>query len=282
MNIRNTFSLTLCVVSTLALVYSFSHAQDQSTDRLRIVRFINTTDDNVGIYWLNNDGKPEHFADLKPKMQIDQPSQVGQQWVIRSKGQEIATYEVDASKAQFLDTSTNQTIDHVVDIKQLAAWQTKVEVVFANTTNEELDILWVDPEGVEHVYAIELQPGMEYVQSKANPLDKWTVRRHGELMCEYSVSDQPSQRVDLAQLIEKTKTRVAVIFQNTTDQPFDVYWIDDNGQAVLYADAIPPGYQHIQLANPGQTWQCKSADKVVGQYVVQKTDDIQIFDPTKK
>lgn len=283
MNVPNLNQIRLAIftVAALVAVQGAAYANQDSSDLQRTIRFINTIENPIQIFWMNNDGKPEHFADLDPQMEVDQQSEVGQQWVIRANDKDIATYQVDDSKEQFKDTKTDAMIDHVVDVKFLVSWQQPVEVSFMNTTNDPLDILWVDNDGVEHVYSIELKPGMEYVQTGAHPLDIWTVRKHGELACTYSISNKPVQQVDLKKLIDATKSRVGIVFQNTTNSPINVYWIDAQGQPVLYADAIPPGFQHTQMANPGQTWQIESNGAVIGKYVVQQGADVQIVDASK-
>ncbi len=231
------------------------------------VTFQNSTSAPVDIFYVDPDGNAKKYhAGLAPNLQVEQGTYGGQVWRIERNNRVLAEYEVGPEGLQ------------TVDLQELISWQTPIKIVFQNTTEEdELDILLVDRDGKERCYAPELKPGQQLVQT-SNPGAVWTVRKHGELVGEYSPDNTPMQTISLEELLEVYARQVPLVFENRGVTPVNINAIDVQEREEVVATALPPN-KRVQLTGvQNQLWRIRDSrtGAIVGQYRVPRTNERQI------
>jgi len=71
-------------------------------------------------------------------------------------------------------------------------------------------------------------------------------------------------------------TAVRITFRNATDEPVEVYWVDDRGTPVKYSD-LQPGQSYVQDTFSTHPWQFRQRGGVIG-YYTGTTSQNQSFD----
>ena len=226
-------------------------AQDSTDTPVNLV-FQNTTEQPVDVYWVletatGTQTEQLYINQLAAGFEQEQPAFANQLWRIKQNGTAIADYDAAATARQ------------EVDIANLVAWQSEVKLVFQNTTQAAVSVVWIDAEAEEIPYNESLAAGMEYSQP-ALPGQQWRIYQGTKVLGDYIADAESEQYVDLKLLAEQASPMVEVVFQNTTQQPVDVTWVDADGSELVYAPNLPQGQQHRQAAYPLQLWRVRDRD----------------------
>ena len=250
--------LLLSTIILVAILGGQLNAQEAAGDKSVVLIFQNTTEKPVDVYWVRvEEGKAEsevlYVAGLAAGMQQEQESLVNQLW--RAKHGEEIIAEIDAVGEK------NQE----VDIAQLKAWQSEIELVFQNTTDSDLEINWVDAEGGEVQMLAKLPVGKECIL-QAYPGQLWRLRQGNKVVAEYVPDASPSQVVDMKVSIAQYNPMVELVFQNTTDGNIDVSWVDLAGDEMVYAENLPPNKRHTQAAYPFQLWRIRKNQELIAEF----------------
>lgn len=232
-------------------------AQDEPKLEVVKVTFLNTTPETLVVYTLDEDDSEKLLVkELKPQQSLTVDAYPGNDWRFKFQNVVIAEYEANFNPTQILD------------LTDLAAWQLPVTVAFENNTTNELDIVWRKDDGTAVTRVKGLRSGQVWTEFELRPGSDIEVMQGDKLVAEYLIPvDEAEQKVELKQLVDLYKAKVAVTFQNTTDKPVDIYWWSVDGAEELFIDNLQPGKEVKQITFPGHIWIIRQGSTRIGAYV---------------
>ncbi len=249
-------------IAIFLIVPGFVFSQEKSLEASRVeVVFQNTSTKDVALVVMEPSGDGQStekivVEKLAPGMETAVESMANEQWIVKIEDEPLMEYEVNENEQQF------------VDIALEASWQLPVNVIFANTTDNPMDVVFVLADGTEELLHAKLSPNSQWDQPGVTPGSIFRLKRGEELVFEFMSDNTPLQVVDLKEMIRVSKESVSVEFQNTGSETVDISWQSPRGHEILYLPEMPRGTTVTMQSYPGHVWMVRKQGELIGTYVV--------------
>ncbi len=188
-------------IAIFLIVSRFVFSQEKSLEASRVeVVFQNTSTKDVALVVMEPSGDGQStekivVEKLAPGMETAVESMANEQWIVKIEDEPLMEYEVNENEQQF------------VDIALEASWQLPVNVIFANTTDNPMDVVFVLADGTEELLHAKLSPNSQWDQPGVTPGSIFRLKRGEELVFEFMSDNTPLQVVDLKEMIRVSKNR---------------------------------------------------------------------------
>ena len=209
-----------------------NHASADSNAPVKAI-FHNQLSIPVDLFWIDFQGKEQHYAFLLPGVILEQSTFATHSWIVRDSisKNEIRIFTADESSEQEFKIRA-----------QSVASDTATQVTFINSLPVPIAIYWIDFLGSEKHYAT-LRPG-QVLEQKTFDTHPWVVREAtsgfplGFILATATLQTYEVRAEKLRSL--PGGSPVNVVFKNVTPFELDMFWINFEGSEV-HSGSLQPG-----------------------------------------
>ncbi len=210
------------------------------------ISFQNDTMLTTDIYWLDYQGKEQHYKTLKPGGSFSLKTYLTHPWIVK-----------DQQSKQIIETTFGQQEKHkvVINDRDLISKESvkAVNLTFENHLPFTVDIYWLDYKGIEKLVRT-LRSGEGFTE-QTYVTHTWRVRDHqsqDEIML-YLPNLNSNQKLDINLSSIHSEVPTEIEFINYSPLKVDLCWFDYEGKEVKYA-TVDPRESYIQQTYMTHPW----------------------------
>lgn len=196
------------------------------------ITFDNNTGLTVELVAKDMEGVERVFATLPHRALHQQPTTTSDRWFIRDQMTGLVFEEVVTSQENFTHLITAQGISSQSMVNEVIA-------EFVNTTPFQVDISWLDYDGVEEQF-YRLNPGQSIIQpTHATHVWRFRERETRDILLLYVAGEEASQRVEIVMKPIHSREPAVLRFRNYTGLTVEVVWFNAEGKPEVLRTLIP-------------------------------------------
>ena len=277
--LKNSVAVLLLFPLSVAWAAEETMAQDEPAT-VQVI-FQNNHSSSVNVY-LVDDSKEDS---QEPELELFLPDLPSNEQAIQkaASGVTFQFQEASGDGKVLAEYVTDDRPFQPVPIAELIDWQSPVELIFQNTTGEPLDFYWLQADGQETLIGEQLPPQREF-STPSMPGSSWIIKRQakqetseGAFVAEFMAGNIKQQVIDVAALATWFQPKT-VAFENLTNSPLDLYWVNDDGDEILFTKTdndkplpLPSEKRMVVTAQPLSVWRIRqhANGKLIAEYSVE-------------